>query len=90
MVAEALVDARHHHEERLYNNQPEWTRGMRKMQPKATAQQELEAPAHGRHQRGKKQHGSQPDKKHERGITRGGSAMRGGGGGVTRCDTKNS
>ncbi len=89
-MAEALADARRHHEERLYNNQPEWTRGMRGMQPEAAAQQELEVPAHGRHQHDERQCSSQPDKRHERGTMRGSGAMRGGGGGVTRGDTKNS
>ncbi len=29
LVVEALADARHHHEERLHNNQLEWMRAMR-------------------------------------------------------------
>jgi hypothetical protein len=49
LVAEALADARCHHKERLHDNQPEWRRCTRGAQQEATAQQELEAPADGRH-----------------------------------------
>ncbi len=41
LVAEALADARNYHEERLHNNQPEWTRGIIGVQPDAMAQQVL-------------------------------------------------
>ncbi len=49
LVAEALAEVRGRHEERLHNNQPEWTAGTRGMQPEATARQESEAPADRRH-----------------------------------------
>jgi hypothetical protein len=81
LVAEALADVRRHCEERLHNNQPEWTRGMRGVQLEAMLQRESEVPADGRHWRDERQRNNQPDKRHETGAMRGGGVMRGGGAG---------
>ncbi len=78
MVAEALVDARRHHKERLHDNQPEWTRGMRGMQQEATARWESEALADGRRWRDERRRDNQLDKRHKGGAMRGGGALRGG------------
>ncbi len=48
MVAEALVDPKRCHEERLHDNQLEWTRGTIGAQQAATVQPELEVPADGK------------------------------------------
>ncbi len=80
-VAEALADARRHHEERLHDNQPEWMRGTRGVQPKGMAQQESEALADWRRWRDERQSDKQLDKRHERSAMRGGGAMRGRGAG---------
>ncbi len=81
LVAEALAGARCHHEERLHNNQPEWMRGMREVQPEATAWWDSEAPADGRHRCDERQRNNQLDKIHKRGAMRGSGAMRGRGAG---------
>ena len=47
----------------------------------ALTQQEAEAPVDGRHWCDERQHDNQPDKREERGATRGGIATRGGGAG---------
>ncbi len=44
-MAEALADARRRHEERVHDNQPEWTRGTRGAQEETTARRESESPA---------------------------------------------
>jgi hypothetical protein len=80
-LAEVLADVRHLNEERLHNNQPEWTRGTRGMQPEAMAQRDLEAPAVGRHWRDERQGNNHLDKRHKRGAMSGSSAMRGRGAG---------
>ncbi len=95
MVSESLADTRHHHEERLHDNQPAWTRGTRGTQQEAMAQQELEAPVDRRDQHDERQHNNQPDKRHKRGLMRGGGAMRQrrrqmGDTGMMRGDTTNS
>ncbi len=80
-MAEVLADARHHHEERLHNNQPQWTRCTRGAQQEAMVRQESEAPADGRHRRDERQRNNKPDKRHEGGTMRGSGALRGGGAG---------
>ncbi len=79
MVAEALADTRRRHEERLHNNQPEWMRGTRRVQPEAMVQQELEAPLDVRCWDDERQRDNQLNKRHKKGAVRGGGAMRGGG-----------
>jgi hypothetical protein len=76
-VAEELADMRRHHEERLHNNQPEWTRGTRGAQQEALVQQELGALADRRRQCDERQHNNQLEKRCKRGTLRGGGAMRG-------------
>ncbi len=48
VTSAVLADVRHCHEERLHDNQPEWTRGTRGAQQEAMVQQELEALTDGR------------------------------------------
>ncbi len=74
-----LAEARRRKEERLHDNQPEWTKVMRGVQPEMMARQELEAPVDRRCWRDERQCNNQPDKRHKRGAMRGGSTMRGGG-----------
>jgi hypothetical protein len=81
LVAEALADPRQCHEERLHDNQPEWTRCMRGEQRKAMVQRESEALIDGRCRRDERQCDNHLDKRHKRGVMRGSGAMRSGGAG---------
>jgi hypothetical protein len=94
--AEVQTDKRWRHDERWRNNQPDKRREtlmpliMRGAWYEVVVCWEGEAQADGRWRRDKRWCKNQPDKRRNRGAMRGGGAMRGRGGGMTRDDATTS